>query len=461
MACPVRASHGNFAHQIADMDDAFQYDVFLSHSSKDTPIVLAVAERLRRDGLRVWFDGWEIKPGDSIPAKIDEGIEQSRILVLCMSANGLGSEWVQLETNTRRFNDPLNKARRFVPLRLDDTSIKGSLAQFLFINWQPAEREQEYPKLLEACRPPAKTPVAAPLPTEPSQPGMSPDKLPYLCNRSAQEEELIALLEQVRGQPGAFQRPIVCVVHGAEGEAHSEFLERLEKRFLPHCLKRLGLAGRVEFLTLKECPETHDAQAFGKQLRRLVADELQLTVCDDDSHLLEGFKRRRAVIVAPTLHLTHRAAFTARRDCLNLVHDFWAAFPALPTDLFLIAFITIKHLPAEPPMKPGGWRSFFPFATKPPPPLDPREQIRAFIARTTKPNPPVICRALSELESIRFEHVNAWSLTNEVKHHFPRGISDEQLRAILGHQSQRPMQSVIDELQKLIDAQPPRYGKPH
>ena len=34
---------------------------------------------------------------------------------------------------------------RFIPLRLDDTPIKGSLAQFLYINWRPAERELGYP----------------------------------------------------------------------------------------------------------------------------------------------------------------------------------------------------------------------------------------------------------------------------------------------------------------------------
>src|SRR6266540_7043902 len=84
---------------------------------------LAVAERLRADGLRVWLDVWEIRPGDSIPAKIEEGLEHSRVLVLCMSANAFGSDWAQLEAGTFRFRDPLNKERRFIPLRLDDAPI--------------------------------------------------------------------------------------------------------------------------------------------------------------------------------------------------------------------------------------------------------------------------------------------------------------------------------------------------
>jgi hypothetical protein len=123
--------------------------VFLSHSAKDKAVVRAVAERLRTDGLRVWFDEWEVRLGDSIPAKLEDGLENSRVLVLCMSANAFGSDWAQLEAGTFRFRDPLNKERRFIPLRLDDARIKGSLAQFLYINWLPANREQEYAQLLE------------------------------------------------------------------------------------------------------------------------------------------------------------------------------------------------------------------------------------------------------------------------------------------------------------------------
>jgi len=147
------------------MPDEFTFDVFLSHSSKDKEVVRAVAERLKADGLRVWLDDWEIRPGDSIPAKIEEGLEHSRVLacpavasgrrrMLCMSANAFGSDWAQLacpavaserrrKAGTFRFRDPLNKERRFIPLRLDDAPIKGSLAQFVCIRWRPAHRDPE------------------------------------------------------------------------------------------------------------------------------------------------------------------------------------------------------------------------------------------------------------------------------------------------------------------------------
>jgi len=126
------------------MSSDFQFDVFLSHSAKDKAGVRPLAERLRADGLKVWFDEWVLQSGDSIPAKIEEGLEHSRVLVLCMSAQAFGSDWAQLEAGTFRFRDPLNRERRFIPLRLDDAPIKGSLAQFLCVNWRPAPREQEY-----------------------------------------------------------------------------------------------------------------------------------------------------------------------------------------------------------------------------------------------------------------------------------------------------------------------------
>ena len=126
--------------------------MFLSHSSKDKAVVRASSpsasngERvgvrcripiwLRQDGVKVWCDEWVLKPpvplahrmgeGSWVRAvKIGEGLERSRVLVLCTSANAFASDWAQLEAGTfgrdnLPFRDPLKKGRRFLPLRLDD-----------------------------------------------------------------------------------------------------------------------------------------------------------------------------------------------------------------------------------------------------------------------------------------------------------------------------------------------------
>lgn len=134
------------------MSESFKYDVFLSHSSKDKPAVRELAERLKRDGLRVWLDDWEIQPGDLISLKIEEGLQQSRTLVLVMSQSAFASEWVTLERHTALFRDPTNRQRRFIPLRLDEAEITETLKQFAYVDWREMFGE-EYAKLLDACRP--------------------------------------------------------------------------------------------------------------------------------------------------------------------------------------------------------------------------------------------------------------------------------------------------------------------
>ncbi|MEO6785368.1 MAG: toll/interleukin-1 receptor domain-containing protein, partial [Chthoniobacteraceae bacterium] len=141
------------------MPDEFPYDVFFSHSAKDkrsmpptlmhdtggNAVVRPLAERLRADGAISKAEGK--RPKAEIELQPSAFALQPFPPVLCMSAHAFGSDWAQLESGTFRFRDPLNKERRFLPLRLDDAPIKGSLAQFLYINWLPALREHEYEKL--------------------------------------------------------------------------------------------------------------------------------------------------------------------------------------------------------------------------------------------------------------------------------------------------------------------------
>jgi hypothetical protein len=67
----------------------FTHDVFLSHSPKNKAVVRPLAERLRQDGLKVWFDEWVLKPevplahrmgeGSGVrAAKIEEGLEHAK-----------------------------------------------------------------------------------------------------------------------------------------------------------------------------------------------------------------------------------------------------------------------------------------------------------------------------------------------------------------------------------------------
>lgn len=141
------------------MHDEFEFDVFLSHSSLDKHIVRPLAQRLRESGVRVWFDEWQIPKGAPIPGKVEQGLEQSRILLLCMSANAFASDWASLEAQSFRFRDPTNKSLSFLTLRLDDAKLKTTLAPLNYIDWR-SPSDAAFQQLLTACGFDASLPLA-------------------------------------------------------------------------------------------------------------------------------------------------------------------------------------------------------------------------------------------------------------------------------------------------------------
>lgn len=140
------------------MNDDFTYDVFISHSAADGPTAVRIAQRLRDDGLAVWPSASFVDNSDR--PKIEDILARSRVLVLFMSAAAFGDDWSALETNTFHFRDPQNSSKRFVPVRLDDTPIKDSIAHFAYLDWRSADVAAHYAQLVDVCRPPARVAAA-------------------------------------------------------------------------------------------------------------------------------------------------------------------------------------------------------------------------------------------------------------------------------------------------------------
>ena len=112
-----------------------------------------LADRLRADGLRVWYDEHILVPGALIAREIEVGLQKSRTLVLVMSENAFASEWTTLERTTYLFRDPTNVHRRFIPLLLTDCQVPDVLRQFHHVDWRTRD-DAQYTRLLAACRPP-------------------------------------------------------------------------------------------------------------------------------------------------------------------------------------------------------------------------------------------------------------------------------------------------------------------
>ncbi len=79
---------------------AVQYDVFISHAWEDKgSFADEFVDELRKLGLRVWYDTSQIKWGDSMRAKIDDGLKKSKFGVVVLSPDYIkeGKYWTKAE----------------------------------------------------------------------------------------------------------------------------------------------------------------------------------------------------------------------------------------------------------------------------------------------------------------------------------------------------------------------------
>lgn len=75
-----------------------KYDVFISHANEDKDaIVRPLATELERLSVRVWYDEFSLKLGDSLSESIDKGLTGSRFGLLVLSKSFLGKNWPDYE----------------------------------------------------------------------------------------------------------------------------------------------------------------------------------------------------------------------------------------------------------------------------------------------------------------------------------------------------------------------------
>lgn len=91
------------------------FDLFLSHASEDKPYVVPLAAELTTRGYRVWLDSTELKLGDSLTEKIDEGLANSRFGIVILSTHFFAKQWPKRELSGLVAREMLG-ARVIIPI---------------------------------------------------------------------------------------------------------------------------------------------------------------------------------------------------------------------------------------------------------------------------------------------------------------------------------------------------------
>lgn len=65
--------------------------VFISHSNKDDALASQIASSLEKAGLEVWYDNYEVVPGENWADKIGRGLSESDAMVVLVTPTALES----------------------------------------------------------------------------------------------------------------------------------------------------------------------------------------------------------------------------------------------------------------------------------------------------------------------------------------------------------------------------------
>jgi len=94
-----------------------RYDAFICHASEDKKaFVLKLAHNLIRKGHSIWFDEFELKTGDSIRRKIDEGLKHSRYGIVIFSKAFFNKNWPQYELDGLVETEMSDSKKRILPI---------------------------------------------------------------------------------------------------------------------------------------------------------------------------------------------------------------------------------------------------------------------------------------------------------------------------------------------------------
>jgi hypothetical protein len=85
--------------------------VFISHSAQDTEWARSFAEALKNRGVSVWFDEFEIQPGESWRDALESGLRDSDVLVAVIDAEHPGKPNLYFELGAA-----IGMGKRVVPI---------------------------------------------------------------------------------------------------------------------------------------------------------------------------------------------------------------------------------------------------------------------------------------------------------------------------------------------------------
>lgn len=108
--------------------------VFISYSHADRSMAEAIANSLNDSGISVWWDQWDIQPGDSLITKIFEhGLSKATHFIVLLSPASVNSTWVKEELSIATIRR-IEEMVRVIPVLVKDAEIPSALRSLFWVD---------------------------------------------------------------------------------------------------------------------------------------------------------------------------------------------------------------------------------------------------------------------------------------------------------------------------------------
>ena len=109
--------------------------VFLSYSRSDSLIVDKIANDLQREGIDIWFDRQNIKPGQNWREQIENALNDASFLIIFISKKSLQSKAVQLEYRAAFGNQKRAGGTCLIPVLVEKTELPEWVSAIQYIDF--------------------------------------------------------------------------------------------------------------------------------------------------------------------------------------------------------------------------------------------------------------------------------------------------------------------------------------